>query len=65
MDSKALDRLAKINALAASDDDYGKMERDWKQFEIDFAAYVDPLPKEIRNFLWGYAHMGILMGNAN
>ena len=63
MDSKSLDRLTKINALAAVDDDYGKMERDWKQFEKEFEAYVDPLPKEIRNFLWGYAHLGIRMGN--
>ena len=63
MDSKSLDRLTKINALAAVDDDYGKIERDWKQFEKEFEAYVDPLSKEIRNFLWGYAHLGILMGN--
>ena len=52
MDNKSVDKLTKINALAAVDDDYGKMERDWKQFEKEFAAYVDPLPKEIRNYLW-------------
>ena len=63
MDSKSLDRLTKINALAALDEEYCQMERDWKQFEKEFETYVDPLPKEIRNFLWGYAHMGILMGN--
>ena len=39
------------------------MELDWRQFEKEFESYVDPLPKEIRNFLWGYAHMGVLMGN--
>ena len=42
MDSKSLDRLTKINALAAMDDDYSKMERDWKEFEKEFEAYVDP-----------------------
>ena len=63
MNDKALERLFKINALTALDEDYCQMERDWKLFEKEFGAYVDPLPKEIRNFLWGYAHMGILMGN--
>ena len=63
MNDKALERLFKINALAALDEEYCQMERDWKQFEKEFETYVDPLPKEIRNFLWGYAHMGILMGN--
>ena len=63
MDDKALERLFKIIALAALDEEYCQMERDWKQFEKEFETYVDPLPKEIRNFLWGYALMGILMGN--
>ena len=63
MDESTLAKISRINTIAASDDDYRKMERDWKQFERDFEAYVDPLPKDIRNFLWGYAHMGIMMGN--
>lgn len=63
MGKTTLEKISKINALAAADEDYRKMERDWKLFEKEFEAYVDPLPKEIRNFLWGYAHMGILMGN--
>ena len=40
MDNKSLDRLTKINTLAAMDDDYSKMERDWKEFEKEFEAYV-------------------------
>ena len=63
MDSKTLDKLTKLNALVALDEEYQKMELDWRQFEKEFESYVDPLPKEIRNFLWGYAHMGVLMGN--
>ena len=63
MDSVMMENLARINALAESDEDYCKMECDFKYFEKDFENYVDPLPREIRNFLWGYAHMGILMGN--
>lgn len=63
MDQATMEKLARINTLAEGDEDYRKMERDWKRFEKEFEAYVDPLPKEIRNFLWGYAHMGILMGN--
>ena len=60
---KVFNNLSRVNALAAKDEDYRKMEQDWKKFEKEFEAYVDPLPKEVRNFLWGYAHMGILMGN--
>ena len=63
MGKSTLEKISKINIIAAADEDYRKMERDWKLFEKEFEAYVDPLPKEIRNFLWGYAHMGILMGN--
>ena len=63
MDQATMEKLARINTLAEGDEDYRKMERDWKRFEKEFEAYVDPLPKEIRNFLWGYAHMGVLMGN--
>ena len=63
MENTVLGKLSKVHALAASDEDYCKMERDWKRFEKEFETYVDPLPEEVRNFLWGYAHMGILMGN--
>lgn len=63
MDISTWEKVGRINALAESDDDYCKMERDWKRFEKEFEEYVDPLPKEIRNFLWGYAYMGIWMGN--
>ena len=63
MNDATLNKLAKINCIAEADKDYRQMERDWKRFEKEFEAYTDPLPEEIRNFLWGYAHMGILMGN--
>ena len=63
MDRATLEKISLVNELAARDDDYCNMERDWKVFEKEFEEYVDPLPKEVRNFLWGYAHMGILMGN--
>lgn len=63
MDKKAMENMTKGNALAEIDADYCKMERDFKVFEKQFESYVDSLPKEMRNFLWGYAHMGILLGN--
>ena len=63
MDSEVMRNLARVNALAEADEDYCKMEKDFKDFEKRFEDYVDPLPKDVRNFLWGYAHMGILMGN--
>lgn len=63
MGKKTMENMTKVNALAEIDADYCKMERDFKVFEKQFESYVDSLPKEMRNFLWGYAHMGILLGN--
>ena len=63
MDNSTWEKIRRINALAEADDDYRKMERDWKCFEKEFESYVDLLPEEVRNFLWGYAHLGIWMGN--
>jgi len=58
MDSKSLDRLTKINALAAVDDDYGKMERDWKQSRKSVKLMWIHYPRRSETFcgvmpIWG------------
>ena len=61
MNQTAEEKRSKLWSIAESDPEYQKMKADYLQFEGDFSAYVDALPKEFRNYLWGYPGMAQFM----
>ena len=60
---KSFENLRIVNKLAEEDRDYQLMERDRRIFEKQFVEYADRQPLEIRNFLYGYADLGVMMGS--
>lgn len=56
-----LQRMDRLDELAAQDGIYGVWKNSYDSFSANFALFANSQPEEVRNFLWGYAESRRLM----
>lgn len=61
MEKTEFDRMRSLDEIAEADEIYTIWRKSREEFAVQFEAFANEQPENIRNILWGYAGAGEMM----